>query len=248
MAWSASASNCAAVTRPSVRSDELGQDLPLAQCLGRIPPIAGIGRDHAADEGGGGHGAAGRGGCGRKGIGSPLENPRQTWRKMQPFRPPRRPGGGRFGADKNIGGIALNIPSIDFDLGETSACCATPSAPSRKRDRPARGRDRQRQSVPGRPLEEARRPRPARHDGRRRSMAAPNWAISRTSSRWRRCRAPRPSVGLSYGAHSNLCVNQLRRNGNEAQKREVPAKADLRRACRRARDVASRAPAPTSSR
>jgi len=28
------------------------------------------------------------------------------------------------------------------------------------------------------------------------------------------------SVGLSYGAHSNLAVNQLRRNGNEAQKRK----------------------------
>jgi isovaleryl-CoA dehydrogenase len=27
------------------------------------------------------------------------------------------------------------------------------------------------------------------------------------------------SVGLSYGAHSNLCVNQLRRNGTAAQKR-----------------------------
>lgn len=27
------------------------------------------------------------------------------------------------------------------------------------------------------------------------------------------------SVGLSYGAHSNLCVNQLRRNGTEDQKR-----------------------------
>jgi isovaleryl-CoA dehydrogenase len=32
--------------------------------------------------------------------------------------------------------------------------------------------------------------------------------ISRTSG----------SVGLSYGAHSNLCVNQIRRNGSEAQK------------------------------
>src|SRR5437016_80030 len=28
------------------------------------------------------------------------------------------------------------------------------------------------------------------------------------------------SVGLSYGAHSNLCVNQIRRNGAEAQKRK----------------------------
>ncbi|MBV8752779.1 MAG: isovaleryl-CoA dehydrogenase [Hyphomicrobiales bacterium] len=28
------------------------------------------------------------------------------------------------------------------------------------------------------------------------------------------------SVGLSYGAHSNLCVNQIRRTGTEAQKRQ----------------------------
>ncbi|AOJ04972.1 isovaleryl-CoA dehydrogenase [Burkholderia mayonis] len=28
------------------------------------------------------------------------------------------------------------------------------------------------------------------------------------------------SVGLSYGAHSNLCVNQIHRNGTEAQKRK----------------------------
>ena len=27
------------------------------------------------------------------------------------------------------------------------------------------------------------------------------------------------SVGLSYGAHSNLCVNQIRRNGSPAQRR-----------------------------
>jgi isovaleryl-CoA dehydrogenase len=32
------------------------------------------------------------------------------------------------------------------------------------------------------------------------------------------------SVGLSYGAHSNLCVNQIRRNGNEDQKRRYLAK------------------------
>jgi isovaleryl-CoA dehydrogenase len=28
------------------------------------------------------------------------------------------------------------------------------------------------------------------------------------------------SVGLSYGAHSNLCVNQLKRNGSEAQRKK----------------------------
>src|SRR6202451_1598943 len=32
------------------------------------------------------------------------------------------------------------------------------------------------------------------------------------------------SVGLSYGAHSNLCVNQIRRNATEEQKRRyLPA-------------------------
>src|SRR5262245_32550670 len=29
------------------------------------------------------------------------------------------------------------------------------------------------------------------------------------------------AVGLSYGAHSNLCVNQIRRNGNAQQKRAL---------------------------
>ena len=32
------------------------------------------------------------------------------------------------------------------------------------------------------------------------------------------------SVGLSYGAHSNLCVNQIHRNGNAAQRRKYLAK------------------------
>src|SRR6201998_1378748 len=32
------------------------------------------------------------------------------------------------------------------------------------------------------------------------------------------------SVGLSYGAHSNLCVNQIRRNGTDAQKRKYVPK------------------------
>ncbi len=32
------------------------------------------------------------------------------------------------------------------------------------------------------------------------------------------------SVGLSYGAHSNLCINQIRRNGTEAQKRRYLSK------------------------
>ena len=30
------------------------------------------------------------------------------------------------------------------------------------------------------------------------------------------------SVGLSYGAHSNLCVNQIRRNGTSAEAAYLP--------------------------
>ena len=54
----------------------------------------------------------------------------------------------------------------------------------------------------------------------RRNTAAPASAISSIAWRWRRFRAPRAAVGLSYGAHSNLCVNQLRRNGSAEQKKK----------------------------
>ena len=37
------------------------------------------------------------------------------------------------------------------------------------------------------------------------------------------------SVALSYGAHSNLCVNQLVRNGNEAQKKKYLPKVCIKR-------------------
>ena len=48
------------------------------------------------------------------------------------------------------------------------------------------------------------------------------------------------SVGLSYGAHSNLCVNQIRRNGSEAQKRKYLPKLISGAACRRAGDERAR--------
>lgn len=34
------------------------------------------------------------------------------------------------------------------------------------------------------------------------------------------------AVGLSYGAHSNLCVNQINRNGNEKQKQKYLPKVN----------------------
>ncbi len=56
------------------------------------------------------------------------------------------------------------------------------------------------------------------------------------------------SVGLSYGAHSNLCVNQIRRNGTAdaeaplSRASSSPASTSAGSRCR------SRAPAPTWSR
>ena len=47
------------------------------------------------------------------------------------------------------------------------------------------------------------------------------------------------SVGLSYGAHSNLCVNQIKRNGSEAQKRKYLPRLKLRRARPRSTAVTS---------
>jgi len=40
-------------------------------------------------------------------------------------------------------------------------------------------------------------------------------------SRWRKLSRASASVGLSYGAHSNLCVNQIHRNGSAAQKKST---------------------------
>ena len=49
-------------------------------------------------------------------------------------------------------------------------------------------------------------------------MAGSASAISSMSSRSRKSAAPAPRSAFSYGAHSNLCVNQIRRWGNAEQK------------------------------
>lgn len=56
-----------------------------------------------------------------------------------------------------------------------------------------------------------------------RNGVVPVWDTSGMS--WQRERSPGPRLlSVSYGAHSNLCVNQIRRNGTEAQKRRYPTK------------------------
>lgn len=54
----------------------------------------------------------------------------------------------------------------------------------------------------------------------KKSMAVQDWAISNTALSLKKFSRASASVGLSYGAHSNLCINQIRRNANEAQKQK----------------------------
>ena len=53
------------------------------------------------------------------------------------------------------------------------------------------------------------------------------------------------AIGLSYGAHSNLCVNQIRRNGTPEQKRRLLPGLISGEHVGRAGHVGSRMPAPT---
>ena len=129
------------------------------------------------------------------------------------------------------------MAALNFDLGETHDMLRdTVRAFAASRDRAARRGDRPQQPVSRRTCGASWASSACSASPCRRSTAARAWATSRTWWRWRRSRRASASVGLSYGAHSNLCVNQIRRNGTEAQKQQVPAQADLRRARGRAGD------------
>jgi isovaleryl-CoA dehydrogenase len=52
------------------------------------------------------------------------------------------------------------------------------------------------------------------------SWGAPAWGTSPTSSAWKRSAARQAASALSYGAHSNLCVNQIHRWGTQEQKEQ----------------------------
>jgi isovaleryl-CoA dehydrogenase len=147
-----------------------------------------------------------------------MKNPRQTWRKMQPFRPKRHPGADRVGAEKKTGGIALNIPSIDFDLGEDIAMLRDTVRAFVEAELAPRAAEIEKANLF--PADLWKRfgdlgllgmTAPEEYGGSNMGYLAHVVAmeeISRGSA----------AVGLSYGAHSNLCVNQIRRNGNDAQR------------------------------
>ena len=74
-----------------------------------------------------------------------------------------------------------------------STCCATRCSSFAADEIAPRAAEIDRDNLfPADLWQQARRPRPARHDGERGVRRHATWATSRTSSRWRRSRAPRP--------------------------------------------------------
>ena len=106
----------------------------------------------------------------------------------------------------------------------------------RRRNRAARRRDRPRQRIPRRPVEEVRRHGPARHD-RRRGIRRHRHGLPRPHRR-----AGGNLARLGLGRPVLRCALQPVRQPDPPQRHrsaapEVPAQADFRRARRRAGDV-----------
>ena len=117
-----------------------------------------------------------------------------------------------------------SLQGLDFGLGETADALRDEVARFAAAEIAPRAAEIDRTNeFPARPLAASSARSACSASPSRRNTAAPAWAISSTSSPWRRSAAPRPRSGLSYGAHSNLCVNQIRRNGTRTQKRTLPA-------------------------
>ena len=70
-------------------------------------------------------------------------------------------------------------------------------------------------------------------------MVAPRLVTSRIRFASKRSHGRPHQISLSYGAHSNLCVNQIRLNGTPEQKDALSAPARLGGARRRIGDVGS---------
>ena len=138
-------------------------------------------------------------------------------------------------------GRSAGMEDFDFGLGEDIDALRARASPIRPRaHRAARRRHRSRQPLSARAVARTGRSRACSGITVEESLAARASGTWRTSSRWKRSAAHRRSVGLSYGAHSNLCVNQLRRWGTTAQKQRYLPKLISRRARRRARHERAR--------
>ena len=105
----------------------------------------------------------------------------------------------------------MSDPGLEFDLGEMADTIRDTTGASRatrsRRSPPRSTRRTNSRSICGRRWASSGcTASPSRRNGA--GLAS---AISSMSSRRRKWRAASASVGLSYGAHSNLCVNQIRR-------------------------------------
>ena len=112
-----------------------------------------------------------------------------------------------------------DMPGLDFDLGEMADTIRdTTRALRHRQDRADRRRDRRERPLPDRAVAADGRARAAR-DHRRGAMGRARPRLSRAC---RRAGGSGARLGLgralSYGAHSNLCVNQIRRWANDEQK------------------------------
>ena len=108
---------------------------------------------------------------------------------------------------------------LDFDLGEMADTIRdTTRRFAAERIAPLAAQDRRRGLVPHASCGPKWARSACTESPSPRRMAGSASAISSMSSRRRRWRAPRPRSGLSYGAHSNLCVNQIRRWASDEQK------------------------------
>ena len=113
-----------------------------------------------------------------------------------------------------------SLQGLDFGLGETAdALRAEVARFAAAEIAPRAAEIDARNAFPARPLARARRARRCSGSPSRRNSAAPAWAISSMCVAMEEISRASASVGLSYGAHSNLCVNQIRRCGNAEQKR-----------------------------
>ena len=115
--------------------------------------------------------------------------------------------------------LANRYPTLDFDLGETAdAIRDTVKSFTAAEIAPIAAEIDRTDDFPARALAEAWRAGPPRHHGRGGIWRLGPW-LSRTLHRHGGDSRGSASIGLSYGAHSNLCVNQIRRNGRAEQKR-----------------------------
>ena len=112
------------------------------------------------------------------------------------------------------------LRGFDFGLGETADILRN-NVRSFAADRIAPRADEidRNERVPPRSMARDGQARPAR-DHARRGMGRCRPRLSRTLRRHGGDSRASAAVGLSYGAHSNLAVNQIRRNGTDAQKRK----------------------------